>query len=276
MDLSEITGIVDIVITLIIGFWLTRYLSNRDTRSRVLKDYYIEEAKDLQSDVRTFFARLLSNHVTGTELSRWYKSHKNKFMSFDENIRQSFPIECPFVYTELFKIHREITNLDEFNNGFATGVFNFSPNNRARIDQLECFALTLLNDYVVQVNNSSGLGFIDLLFHKLKHEYIYYVRKMHFYVKYVLLWLWRFVKLAFLLILVFVVFNYFRNWYEKYTIEKQREKELIQRNINRALDAIDVQNTKLDSIDSDLHKIKENMRVRKGVNNYWIHTNCSE
>lgn len=276
MELSEITGIVDILVTLVIGFWLTRYLGNRDTRSRVLKDFYIEEAKDLQNDVRIFFARLLSNHVTGSELSRWHKSHKNKFKAFDESVRQSFPIECPFVNAELFKIHSEITNLEEFNNAFSTGSFNFTPSHRARIDELECTALTLLNDYVVQVNNSSGLGYFDRILHDLKHEFKYYVQKLGAYWKYLMIWIWRIVKVVFIGALIYIGFKYFKDKYEKYTLEKQNEKLQTQRNIKKALDAIEVQNAKLDSIDSDLRNIKENMRIRKGVNNYWIHTNCSE
>ena len=275
MELSEITGIVDILVTLIIGFWLTRYLGNRDTRSRVLKDYYIEEAKDLQNDVRLFFARLLSNHVTGSELSRWHKSHKNKFKAFDESVRSSFPVECLYVNSELFKIHSEITNLDEFNNGFRTGVLNFSASSRSRIDELECTALTLLNDYVVQVNNSSGFGYFDRLLHDWEYEYDYYVHKLSSLWRFILIWMWRIFKVVLIGALVYWGFEYFKDKYEKYTVEKQKEKEQTQRNIQHALDAIDVQNAKLDSIDNDLRNIKENMRVKKGVNNYWIHTNCA-
>lgn len=276
MELSEITSIVDILVTLVVGFWLTRYLGNRDTRSRVLKDFYIEEAKDLQNDVRVFFARLLSNHVSGAELSRWHKSHKNKFKAFDESVRESFPIKCPSVNTELFKIHREITNLEEFNNAFSTGLFNFSPNHRARIDELECSALTLLNDYVVQVNNSSGLGYCDRILHELKHEYVYYIDKMHFFCRYSFLWLWRIFKVVIVLILVYYGLGFCMREYVKYTQEKSREKEQTQKNIDKAIKSIEVQNAKLDSIDRDLRNIKENMRLRKGINNYWIHTNCAE
>lgn len=276
MELSELIGIVDLIVTITVGFWLTRYLSNRDTSSRVLKDYYIEEAKALQNDVRIFFARLLSNHVAGAELARWHKSHKNKFKAFDKNLRESFPVECPSVNTELFNIHREITNFEEFNNGFSTGAFNFSPNTRARIDELEGSALTLLNDYVVQVNNSTGLSPMERIVHDLKHEYVYYIKKMHFYFRYLLLQLWRFIEYTFVFLIFYWGFCFLRDLYLNQAQEKLIEKELMQRNIDKALNSIEDQNAKLDSIDLDLRMIKENMRIRKGVNNYWIHTNCSK
>lgn len=276
MELSDILGIIDVIITLFVGFWLTRYVGNRDSMSRVLKDYYIEEAKDLQYDVRTFFARLLSNHVPGNELARWYKSHMNKFKSFDKNIRETFPIECLPVSDELFKLHNQITSLDEFNNGFTTGAFNFSPINRTKINELECSALTLLNDYVVQVNNSPGHGYIMQTAHELKHEYEYYIYKMHDYFHYVLQWIWRLIKLGIFVGVIYFLSGYCNTFYKSYTIEKQKEKQQLQKNVDRALESIAAQNARLDSLDLDLRMIKDNMRVRKGVNNYWIHTNCSE
>ena len=276
MELSELISIADIAVTLIVGFWLTRYLGNRDTRSRVLKDYYIEEAKELQNDVRNFFARLLSNHVPGAELTRWHKSHKNKFKSFDENLRLTFPVQCPYVNAELFKIHSEITNFEEFNNGFRSGAFNFSPNTRTRIEELECSALMLLNDYVVQVNKSPGLGCIDRSINDLKHEYKFYKGKKYFKLRYVMLWIWRIFRVAFIVAIICLGFKYCVEKYAIYACEKQQEKEKTQKNIDRALESIDVQNARLDSISKDLRNIKDNMRIRKGVNNYWIHTNCAE
>lgn len=276
MELSEIIGIADITVTLLIGFWLTRYLGNRDARSRVLKDYYIEEAKDLQNDVRTFFARLLSNHVPGSELSRWHKSHMNKFKSFDDNIRHSFHIECPFVNKELFKIHSEITNLEEFNNGFTTGFFNFSPNNRARINEFECSALTLLDDYVVQINKSPGLGYLNTTYNNIKHEYIYYIKKIKCRKCYFFLWLWRIFKLVIILLLTATILFFCRKIYAFYAHQKQQEKVKIQKNFDKAIEIINVHNAKLDSINLELRKIKNNMKVRKGINNYWIHTKCND
>lgn len=276
MEMSEIISIIDILVTIIVGFWLTRYFSIHDSRSRVLKDYYIDEVKVLQNDVRTFFARLLSNHIPGSELSRWYKSHKNKFYTFDSNIRESFPIECPRVSEELFKLHHEITNFEEFNNGFSNGEFNFRPQTRKRISELECDALSLLNDYLIQVNSSPGHGYVSRKISNLRHEFRYYILKTHSYLKYVLIWILRLLwSVGILAIVIFSIRN-LQKWYLAYAKEKTSEKLIMQQNINKAIECIESQNAKLDSIDVDLRMIKDNMRLRKGVNNYWIHTNCKE
>lgn len=276
MEMSEIISIIDILVTIIVGFWLTRYFSVHDSRSRVLKDYYIDEVKVLQNDVRAFFARLLSNHIPGSELSRWYKSHKNKFDTFDSNIRESFPIECPNVSDELFKLHHEITNFDEFNNGFSTGAFNFRPQTRKRISELECHALSLLNDYLIQVNNSPGHGYVSRQICNFKHEFCYYILKTHNYCKYVFIWFLRLLWAVAILTIVLFSLTHTKKCYNEYAKEKAREKLIMQQNINKAIECIESQSAKLDSIDADLRMIKDNMILRKGVNNYWIHTNCKE
>lgn len=56
MTIADFLTFVGIVVSIVFGFIITHFYSIRDTRTRVLKDYYIEQVKNIKGRVDHFFS----------------------------------------------------------------------------------------------------------------------------------------------------------------------------------------------------------------------------
>ena len=54
MSLSDFLAILDIIVTVLIGFVITHMVSVRDSRTRAIKDYYIQELAEIKRDINSF------------------------------------------------------------------------------------------------------------------------------------------------------------------------------------------------------------------------------
>ena len=52
MTYSDLLSSISILTSIVFGFYITHWYSIRDSRTRVVKDYYIEQVKGIKGRVR--------------------------------------------------------------------------------------------------------------------------------------------------------------------------------------------------------------------------------
>ena len=60
MTYSDLLSSISILTSIVFGFYITHWYSIRDSRTRVVKDYYIEQVKGIKGRVDKFFHRKYS------------------------------------------------------------------------------------------------------------------------------------------------------------------------------------------------------------------------
>ena len=93
MVLSDFLAIIDILVTVLIGFVITHMVSVRDSRTRAIKDYYIQELADIKSEINEFYSNLFKGELSSQEIIGWYSAIRNRIDNFDNAVRKTFKIQ---------------------------------------------------------------------------------------------------------------------------------------------------------------------------------------
>ena len=125
MELSDLLAILDIVVTIVVGYVITHMVSVRDSRTRAIKDYYIQELAAIKSEINNFYASLFKGELEAKEIISWYSAIRNRIDSFDQAVRKTFTIYEGSIAKKLFLNYKYITNSNDFNTNYNQGKINF-------------------------------------------------------------------------------------------------------------------------------------------------------
>ena len=109
MELSDLLAILDIVVTIVVGYVITHMVSVRDSRTRAIKDYYIQELAAIKSEINNFYASLFKGELEAKEIISWYSAIRNRIDSFDQAVRKTFTIYEGSIAKKLFLNYKEDT-----------------------------------------------------------------------------------------------------------------------------------------------------------------------
>ena len=193
MELSDLLAILDIVVTIVIGFVITHMVSVRDSRTRAIKDYYIQELADIKSEINKFYASLFKGDLEAKEIIGWYSAIRNRIDSFDQSVRKTFTIYEGSIAKKLFLNYKYITNSNDFNSNYNQGKIIFRAATKNAIGKNEKQLYTLVERTLYDINNVRARDYIERKWLELKSHYLYYRttgRKTEFESCLNILWAW--------------------------------------------------------------------------------------
>ena len=193
MELSDLLAILDIVVTIVIGFVITHMVSVRDSRTRAIKDYYIQELADIKSEINKFYASLFKGDLEAKEIIGWYSAIRNRIDSFDQSVRKTFTIYEGSIAKKLFLNYKYITNSNDFNSNYNQGKIKFRAATKNAIGKNEKQLYTLVERTLYDINNVRARDYIERKWLELKSHYLYYRttgRKTEFESCLNILWAW--------------------------------------------------------------------------------------
>ena len=275
MSLSDFLTLVNIGITLIVGFYLTHWFSVRDSRHRALKDFYINEVKSLSDDIGETFRKLKSGEITGEQFVQWFNSIERRLENLDEDIMEAFPIFLVSIYNPVFEAHMAISNSEDFNNNYRVEHHIYDAETSNLIVEHEEIIYKAIHNVVSSINECPKRGLINSAWRWFKKEWFYFIKQKQSVRGYLWHWLKRIVYYAIIFILpIIIVINL---WPFFVDLFKPEEYELERRQVE-AIEKYSIQTErliqKIDSVDTDLKAIHERMGLRNRVINTYVHTNC--
>ena len=174
MELSDLLAILDIVVTVVIGFVITHMVSVRDSRTRAIKDYYIQELAAIKSEINNFYASLFKGELEAKEIIGWYSAIRNRIDSFDQAVRKTFTIYEGSIAKKLFLNYKYITNSNDFNTNYNQGKIKFRAATKIAIGKNEKQLYMLVERTLYDINNVRARDYIERKWLELKSHYLYY------------------------------------------------------------------------------------------------------
>lgn len=203
IDLSDFLSIIDICITLLIGYFLSHWMSVRDSRTRALKDFYIEQLIKIKNETDSFFNDVFAGKLNSREISDWYGKHQNECFCFDEGLRMALPINKKNINDVVNDIHETITGSDYFNDHFKDDKYQLNNKEYLEILSLRQKVNTSFNEYLVQINNCRQFTYFEILWQRIKLNYKYCTENKKGWLKILLLPFFKLLKVVIILILIY-------------------------------------------------------------------------
>lgn len=163
MSLSDLLGIIEIVVTILFGYYITHRVSVRDTRIRSVKDLYLSQLNEIKKNVDSFFEDLFEGKLQGRTIADWYGHQQSSLICFDEGLRMSLRIRKEKLEDVVNRIHEEITGSDFYNDNFNKKQYILSNSEQAKMFELKCRIDRSFNEYVVHINNSRQYYFWETI-----------------------------------------------------------------------------------------------------------------
>ena len=174
MSLSDLLAILDIIVTVLIGFVITHMVSVRDSRTRAIKDYYIQELADIKKDINKFYSDLFKGELDAKSIIGWYSAIRNRIQNYDTAIRKTFRIFEGKVATKLFNNYKYITDTRDFNSNYNNGKIEFSASTKSIIGKHQKQLYMLIERTLYDVNNVQARDYLERKWRELKSHYRYY------------------------------------------------------------------------------------------------------
>ena len=174
MSLSDIIAIVDILVTIFVGFFLAHRLSVRDTRTRSVKDYYISELSSIRKVIEKTFCDLLDGKMSANELVKWTGDMESILSEFDRGLRVALPIYAEPIQEKVGNIIDELTNLEDINNQFGEDKISLSTGARVKVREYSHGIHEIFADYLYLINIADCYGWLHEITTKFNNIKAYY------------------------------------------------------------------------------------------------------
>lgn len=174
MELSDILAIMDIVVTVLIGFVITHMVSVRDSRTRAIKDYFIRELSDIKSEINAFYTNLYKGELDAKEIIGWYMANRNRIEIFDDSIRKTFRIYESRIGAKLFNNYSFITNSTDYNSNYSKGKIVFEGTTKRNIGFHQKKLYGLIEQTLYDINNVRARDYLERKCQEFGSHYHYY------------------------------------------------------------------------------------------------------
>lgn len=174
MVLADFLAILDIIVTVLIGFVITHMVSVRDSRTRAIKDYYIQELADVKSEINDFYSRLYKGELGAQDIIGWYSAIRNRIDNFDKAVRKTFRIYEANIAQKVFYNYKFITNSTDFNVNYNKDKIKFKSATKITIGKNQKQLYMLIERTLYDINNVRARDYIERKWLEFKSHYLYY------------------------------------------------------------------------------------------------------
>lgn len=254
MSFSDILALLEILVTILFGYYITHWVTVRDTRTRSVKDLYLGQLTDIKKNVDKFFDDLFAGKLKGRTIADWYGHQQNALTCFDDGLRLALPIRKEKLEDIVNRIHEIITGSEFYNDNFKRSKYILTKDEQAKMLDLKNSVDKSFNEYVVQINNSRQYYFWETI----RQNYLFDVE--YFKVSEGKHPCWEAIKIrglkllpylvAFIVVVLLVKGTY--NSYKDNLAEEQQRQDAYSDCIERLIEKTDQLNTTLNAISGEI------------------------
>lgn len=157
---SEWISVCNLIVTSAIGIWLALIVQKNFTINRAIKDYYIQEIKDVRKLYVDFLNNVYKGKISAKNIKEWFKIVSNRINCVERSLNDSFYIKD----SNIGRIHSEIQNFitgtDDFNNGYRNDRLAFRETTKNEILVYHTKLLECFTDVVVKINRAKKHGLL--------------------------------------------------------------------------------------------------------------------
>lgn len=253
MSFSNILALVEILVTILFGYYITHRVGVRDTRTRSVKELYLGQLAKIKQEVDAFFEGLFDGRLNWREIADWYGHQQNTLTCFDEGLRMALPIRKAKIDDIVNEIHEEITGSDFFNDNFLNQYYVLNAEERIKMTVLKTRVDKVFNEYVVQINNSRQYYFWETIKQKYHFETDYnkHLGKKHPGFRAILSFGLKVLPYLAITVLLAFMINKTYQAYQNNIVEEKQKQDVYDKSVNRLFDGIDSLNNTLKAMTSE-------------------------
>lgn len=151
---SDWIAVFNILITSVIGVWIGVSVQKNLTTNRAVKEYFINENKDIKERYNKFMNDLYTNHLSSEKIKEWFKIMTIKINTFEGFIKNEYQLK-----PEILSIHNDlkymITATEDFNTQYKKEFIVFSNNTKNDILLFHTDISNSLTKLVIETNRAN-------------------------------------------------------------------------------------------------------------------------
>lgn len=152
MSISDYIELLSVLFNILLTIWIVKVLQNKLTNKRSLKDYLIQEIKDLRQEYRKFFNNLCSNNINPQTALSWFKLMNIKIEDFMVIVSQEYHIDRKKLEPFQNDLRSLITENEDYIECFKKDKIKFSTNSIQSIIAFQQHNSKLFNEIIVEIN----------------------------------------------------------------------------------------------------------------------------
>lgn len=250
MSFSDILAIVEIFVTILFGYYITHWVGVRDTRTRSVKELYLNQLAKIKGEVDAFFKDLFDGKLNGRKIADWYGHQQGNLTCFDEGLRMALPIRKRKIEDIVNDIHEEITGSEFYNDNYKKQRYVLNGSERVRMTALKNKVDKAFNEYVVQINNSRQYYSWEILKQNYHFDVEYFKdeEKKHPVLEALKIRGLKMIPYFLVLFALFFIVRATHNSYKQSIEAEEQRKELDESTYNRLFEKVDSLNESMKEI----------------------------
>lgn len=177
MTFSDFMSAIGIITSIVFGFYITHWHSIKDARTRVLKDYYIDQVKAIKGRTDKFFHQIAWGKSSAKKIISWYTHISMDVDGIDKGLRRVLAIQMMPFGDNLSKLYEEITGWDDYNDQFSDAHYQPSTEHVQRLLYMLSEVDDLLNRYINHINQSNNFSIWTVQWRKISQNRNFYSQK---------------------------------------------------------------------------------------------------
>lgn len=154
MQVSDWIGVVDIIVTSLIGIWIAVIVQHNLTKNRFLKEHFINEIKDIRDLYKSFVNELYKNKISAIDIKDWLKIMSERVKNMELFLHDNYKIDNSLIITKHAEVQQKITNMEEYNENYKEPTIRFSDSSKNDILKLHSELSCVLTQRVIDINSA--------------------------------------------------------------------------------------------------------------------------
>lgn len=151
---SDWINIAGIIIPSGIGAWIAIIVQNNLTINRYLKDYFINEIKEIRDLYKSFFDSVYKGQKSSIEIKDWLKIMTGRIENIDLFLHDNYNIKDNLIKQKHAEIQQKVTDFEEFNECYTKPKVEFSSTSKNEILKLHSELAKALTQRVIDINSA--------------------------------------------------------------------------------------------------------------------------
>lgn len=174
MTFSDFISAIGIITSIVFGFFITHWYSIKDSRTRTLKDYYIDQIKAIKGRTDAFFHQVAFGKSSAKKIVSWYNHISQDIDAIDNGMRKVLDIHMMPFGDRLSELYTEITRWEDYNDQYYDTNFNPSTVHAQRLLAMLSQVDDFLNTYIDHINQSNNYSIWTVQIRKIKQNKEFY------------------------------------------------------------------------------------------------------
>jgi hypothetical protein len=155
LSTSDWVQLFGVIVNATLAYWIVRTIQNKLTNRRVLKDYFINEIKEIRNEYKTWMSNLYSNTTQSKRVIPWFKLMNIKVDDLMTCINAKYNIDKKLLSPYQNELRELVTENEDFIKQFESSKpIEFSEVSRSSFIKFQQEHNQVFNHVIIMINDS--------------------------------------------------------------------------------------------------------------------------